>query len=77
MPYLTVFGLRFWETIVIHEINTLEFVKVLGFVENLTIFKFSAKNAFFGYFCDAILKTIIIFEISTFELVKLQSFVKK
>ena len=45
-----ILGLEFFKTIVVLQINFLEFVSLQIFAENQKMSKFETKNASFGYF---------------------------
>ena len=53
MPYLSVFGLKFENNIVIFEISALKFGK---YCEIMKMPKFGTKNALFAYFLARISK---------------------
>ena len=50
MHYLGIIRLEFENTFVIFEINTLEFVSSVSFVQKLKILKYGTKSTWFWYF---------------------------
>ena len=56
MPYLGIFQLASWKTIVTLEISTLKYVNFQNFVKKTKFSLFDTKNALFGYFCARILR---------------------
>ena len=66
MPYLDIFGLESYKTIVIFEINTFEFVKLQNFAKKQKHRNLEPKMPYLGIFGLDFQKTIAIFEISTF-----------
>ena len=56
MPYLGIFRLTSWKTIVTLEMSTLKYVNFQNFVKKTKFPLFDTKNALFGYFCARILK---------------------
>ena len=75
--YSGIFEMQFWKTIVIFEINTLQFFKMHGLLQKLKSLNLGPKMSYLGIFrLKFEKKSYCIFEISNFELVKMQKFVQ-
>ena len=77
MPYLGIFRVELWKTIVIFEIGTLEFVYLQTLVQKWKFLSLGPKMPCLDIFGLEFLKPIVLFEINTLKYVLLQSLVKK
>ena len=70
---MVIFRLNFEKTIVIFEISTLDFVKMLKFMQNKkkTTTNLRPKMPYLGNFELLVWKAFVIFEVSTIEFVKI------
>ena len=59
MPCLGVFGLEIYNTILIFEISTINFVKLQNFVKKTKMSKLGTKSTFLGSFWVGILKELL------------------
>ena len=67
MPYLSIFGLKLENDIVIFEISTLEFVYLQNFAKKQKHVNFRSKMPYLGIFGLEFQKTIVIYQINSLE----------
>ena len=67
MPHLAILGLDFQKTIVLFEINSLEFVKFQNFAKKQKCMNLGLKMPNFHIFCLEFRRSVVIFEFSTLE----------
>ena len=77
MLYLGIFGLEFYNTIVIFEIRTLKFVELQDFRKKKKCLDMESKTPYFRFSWTTILKNYAIFEISTLIFLEFPNFLKK
>ena len=68
-------GLKFENIIAIFEISSLEFAKILKYVQNKITSNLGSRMSHLRFFGLKAEKTIVIFEISTLKFVKMQKLI--